>query len=149
MPFAIGIENVKSEVNVGTLMRSAYNFGASMVFTIGRRYRPQCGDTVKAWRTIPTMHFADWESYRRSAPRDWVPVAVEIIDQAELLPKFKHPERAVYLLGPEDGRISNVALARNPSFELISLINRKQPSQSPRHGKTSASISSQKLRYFA
>lgn len=27
------------------------------------------------------------------------------------MPKFKHPERAVYLLGPEDGRISNVALA--------------------------------------
>ena len=36
--FGIGIENIKTEANIGTLMRSSYAMGASFVFTIGRRY---------------------------------------------------------------------------------------------------------------
>jgi tRNA G18 (ribose-2'-O)-methylase SpoU len=37
-----------------------------------------------------------------------VPVAVEIFESSEPLTYFEHPERAVYMFGPEDGSISQV-----------------------------------------
>jgi tRNA (guanosine-2'-O-)-methyltransferase len=39
--YGIGIENVKTAENVGTLWRSAYILGASFIFTIGKRYKKQ------------------------------------------------------------------------------------------------------------
>ena len=36
--FGIGIENAKSRKNVGNLFRSAMNFNADFIFTIGDRY---------------------------------------------------------------------------------------------------------------
>lgn len=110
MPFAIGVEHLKFSVNLGTLLRSAWNFGAAYVFTVGRRYDRQHGDTVKAYRHIPIFHYADWADYRVHAPFAWVPVAVEIMPTAEPLETYQHPAQAVYLLGPEDGRISDEAL---------------------------------------
>lgn len=37
--FGIGIYHTKNVLNVGTLWRSAHNFGASFIFTVGMRYR--------------------------------------------------------------------------------------------------------------
>ena len=105
MPFAIGIVHTKTEHNVGTLMRSAHNFGASMVFTIGRRYTRQSSDTENAAGKIPILHFGSWEEYRDASPFDWTPIAVELSPGAEPIVNFDHPRRAVYLLGPEDGSL--------------------------------------------
>lgn len=110
MPFAIGIENVKKEVNVGTLIRSAVNFNANLIFTIGRRYKHQCSDTTAGERHIPIMHFPTWEDYRRSAPYKWMPIGVEITPSASNLVNFVHPKQAVYFLGPEDGSLSQETL---------------------------------------
>ena len=111
MSFAIGIENVKHGVNLGTLLRSAYNLGASLVFTVGRRYERQHSDTVKAYRHIPLLHFIDWDDYKRHAPFDWIPIAVEVSLNAVDLRDFVHPKSASYLLGPEDGSLSREAMA--------------------------------------
>lgn len=46
--FGIGIYNPKTETNMGTLWRSAYNFGADFIFTIGMRYKKMGSDTAKA-----------------------------------------------------------------------------------------------------
>lgn len=35
-----------------------------------------------------------------------VPVAVELRERSEPLPSFAHPERAVYVFGPEDGGLT-------------------------------------------
>ena len=80
MPFAIGVDHPKHEVNIGTLWRSAYCLGASMMFTIGRRYEPrrQHGDTVKAWRHLPLLHFRTCDEYREHAPFGWTPIGIEI-----------------------------------------------------------------------
>jgi tRNA(Leu) C34 or U34 (ribose-2'-O)-methylase TrmL len=43
--FEIGIYHPKTRNNVGTLWRSAYQLGASGLFTIGRRYERQSSDT--------------------------------------------------------------------------------------------------------
>jgi tRNA G18 (ribose-2'-O)-methylase SpoU len=100
--FGIGIYHTKSAVNVGGLWRSAHNFGAGWVFTIGKRYKTQASDTTKATKHVPLYEFADFEDFRSHTPRDCLVVGVEIDPRAVLLHEFMHPERAVYLLGAED-----------------------------------------------
>ena len=50
--FGIGIQNAKTDENIGTLWRSAFIMGASFIFTIGKRYKKQATDTPKSWKNI-------------------------------------------------------------------------------------------------
>ena len=100
--FGIGIFNTKSALNVGGLWRSAHNFEADWIFTIGKRYRTQASDTTKATKHVPLYEFEDFEDFRRHTPRDCFDVGVELDARSVPLPGFTHPERAVYLLGAED-----------------------------------------------
>ena len=106
--FGIGIENTKTEANIGTLWRSAYNFGAAFIFTIGRRYEKQASDTVKAWRHVPLHDYKTINDLM--IPRSCVLIGVELTEAAHPLPRFVHPERAIYLLGAEDRGLSSQAI---------------------------------------
>lgn len=108
--FGIGIERSKTPVNVGTLWRSAYSLGASFIFTIGRRYPNQASDTTQAWRHVPLLEYVDVEDFRSHIPYDCQTIGVELTENAVDLETFAHPQRAVYLLGPEDGSLSTEAL---------------------------------------
>ena len=112
--FGIGSILPKTEANIGTLMRSAACFGAAYVFTVRRRYKKQASDTTKAWKRVPLFHYADIDQFFEAVPYDCVPVAVEIAPGSLKLPIVSHPERAVYLLGPEDGGIPVAVLKRCP-----------------------------------
>lgn len=107
--FEVGIYHGKSEVNIGTLLRSAYQLGAAGVFTVGRRYKRQSSDTYKAWRHIPLRHFADIGALVEALPYSCPLVGVEM--GGEPLEDFAHPERAAYLLGAEDHGLPEEALA--------------------------------------
>jgi len=109
-PFAVGIYHPKSEVNVGTLWRTAHAFGASFVFTVGRRYREQASDTSKATRWLPLFHYADMADLIAHLPHGWPLVGVECPGH-ESVATFRHPRRACYLLGAEDHGLSREALA--------------------------------------
>ena len=102
----IGIYHSKTPVNVGTLWRSAFALGASFVFTIGKRYPRQSSDTTATWRHIPLLEYANVEDFRDHIPYDCQVVGVELTDDAEALETFRHPQRAIYVLGPEDGSLS-------------------------------------------
>jgi tRNA (guanosine-2'-O-)-methyltransferase len=106
----IGIERPKSPCNLGTLWRSAVCLGADFIFTIGDRYRREASDTVAAAACIPHFTFADLDDFNRHRPHAAPLVGVELADGAERLETFHHPRQAVYLLGPEDGSLSNAAL---------------------------------------
>jgi tRNA G18 (ribose-2'-O)-methylase SpoU len=105
--FAVGIYHPKSESNVGTLWRSAFSFGASMIFTIGRRYARQSSDTTQAWRKIPLVHYADVADLLAHLPHGWPLVGVELDARAKPLSRFTHPQSACYLLGAEDHGLSS------------------------------------------
>jgi hypothetical protein len=45
--FAVGVDQPKCEINIGTLWRTAHILGAAYLFTIGKRYRRQPSDTTK------------------------------------------------------------------------------------------------------
>src|SRR6185312_839940 len=69
--FEIGIIRGKCPMNVGTLWRSAFQMGASGIFTIGKRYPNQCSDTVKAYRHIPCREFSDIDAFVAALPQSW------------------------------------------------------------------------------
>jgi tRNA G18 (ribose-2'-O)-methylase SpoU len=108
--FGIGIYMGKTWENVGILWRSAYQLGASYIFTIGRRYRRHSTDTEKSWLHIPLFQFESFEALYSAAPHAAPLIAVE--EGGEPLPAFEHPARALYLLGAEDSGLPSEILAR-------------------------------------
>lgn len=97
--FGIGVYRSKTEANIGTLWRGAYQLGADFIFTVGRRYKKQCSDTYKTWRHIPLFEYDSIEQLL-NVIHDCQIVAIEM--GGKPLPEFNHPERCVYLLGAED-----------------------------------------------
>lgn len=110
--FGIGIQNGKTPENLGVLWRSAQNFGASFIFTIGNRYKKQACDTHKAVGAIPYFHYNTFEEFYSNLPKSALLIGVELTKEAEWLEKFEHPRRCVYLLGAEDHGLTNEALIK-------------------------------------
>lgn len=108
--FGIGVYHPKTEANIGTLWRSAHLFGASLIFTIGRRYKRQASDTTNAANHIPIMHYDDMEAFMAARPHGAPLVGIELGGQP-LDANYAHPERAVYLLGSEDHGLPPEVLA--------------------------------------
>ena len=122
--FVIGIYHVKSGVNVGTLWRSAYQLGASGVFTIGRRYSRQASDTCNATAHMPLRHFLSMSDMLKNRPKGARIVAVEM--EGTPLSYFSHPEQAIYLLGAEDHGLPEKILQR--CDHIVSLNSIRTPS---------------------
>ena len=109
---AIGLVNPKSPSNVGAVMRAAGCYGAEAVFFTGRRYGLAARfhtDTKDASRTIPLTGV---DCLVESAPENTGIVCVELVEGAVPLPEFRHPARALYIFGPEDGTISQDVIDR-------------------------------------
>ncbi len=105
--FEIGIIQGKNSDNLGTLWRSANIMGANGIFTIGARYpKKHRTDTMNTPNNIPLREFDNFDTFLKSIPRGTEIIAVELDDRAENLITFKHPKRAIYLLGAEDKGIS-------------------------------------------
>ena len=100
--FGIGCLNMKSEVNYGTLFRTAQIFEADFVFVIGKRFKRQASDTMKSWRHIPTFEYKDFEDFNNHRPYNCELVGIEMCNKAKPLSVFKHPQQVAYLLGAED-----------------------------------------------
>lgn len=110
--FGIGIENSKTKVNLGTLWRSANLFNAAFIFTVKHRFTKQASDTMKSDRHIPMYSFTDIADMYEHLPYNCQLVGVELTDNAIALPRFAHPERAVYLLGAEDHGLTKEAVEK-------------------------------------
>lgn len=108
--FGIGIENVMSTKNIGTLWRSAQIMGADFIFVIGESYTRMKTDTIAAHRQIPLFHFKCIDSFLISLPLESKLVGVELDTKSIPVTEFKHPHRAVYLLGSEGAGLSAHAI---------------------------------------
>jgi tRNA (guanosine-2'-O-)-methyltransferase len=100
--FGIGIYHTKTAINIGTLWRTAHNMGAAFIFTIGKRYKKQASDTTKASKHVPLYHYIDFEDFKKHMPHGCPVIAIEQSEVSQNIKDFKHPERAIYLLGAED-----------------------------------------------
>ncbi len=102
----VGLVNPKSPENVGSVMRAAGCYGVNSVFYTGSRYdkaRPFYTDIQRFHLDIPLIGVEELLSV---IPHGAVPVAVDLLPDAKPLPDYKHPQRAFYLFGPEDGTLS-------------------------------------------
>ena len=108
--YGIGIYMPKHEVNIGTLWRSAYSFGASFLFTIGRKYKEQASDTTKTPRHLPLHHYSTFEDFLEHRPYSANLIGVEQAESARDIDGFCHPSQALYLLGAEDNGLPQKVL---------------------------------------
>jgi tRNA G18 (ribose-2'-O)-methylase SpoU len=105
--FGIGVEGLSKPMNAGNLFRSAHAFGASFIFTIAAEFsyaRVRQADTSFAPGEVPLHEFAGLDDLR--LPSGCRLVGIELTDDADLLPSFRHPRQAAYVLGPERGSLS-------------------------------------------
>lgn len=114
--FGIGILGCKTPANLGTLWRSAHNFGAAFLFVIGARYQRMACDTTNAAKHVPFYEYLTFDDFRHARPRDCPLIAVEQSTEGRMLETFTHPDKAIYLLGAEDGGIPETVLARCQSI---------------------------------
>lgn len=106
---AVGLCNPKNIFNVGSALRAAQCYGSAMVAFTGQRYRPASTDAMKAHKHLPLIGVDDLFSV---VPYDCVPVAVDLLEDAQDLSGYVHPERAFYIFGPEDGTLGKAITAR-------------------------------------
>lgn len=110
---AVALHRPSRPENIGGVMRAADVYGVELVVLGGGELPPEPlghpTDTTQAWRRILVV-FAD--RVLDALPDEYVPVAVERVVEATPLPQFEHPERAMYLFGPENGSLDETMLER-------------------------------------
>ena len=106
---SIGLVRPKHQVNIGSVIRAAYCYRAALLAIENPRAQvKQRTDTQKAWRNLPILRGSDLHDL---IPYGAVPIAVDLVEDAEDLFSFEHPERAFYIFGPEDGTLGKKHLS--------------------------------------
>lgn len=108
--FGIGIERGKNEFNYWSLFRTAQILEASFLFVIGARFRKGSPDTMSSYRHMPVFSYEDFDDFNNHRPFDCRLIGIELDEYAHDIVTYKHPKRAVYLLGAEDNGLSKRAL---------------------------------------
>jgi len=108
---AVGLCNPKSPANVGAVLRACGCFSADQIFYTGTRYdRAErfYTDTANRRDDIPLTRVNDllFTDNKNSENDGIQSVCIELCEDAIPLPQFQHPERALYLFGPEDSSLS-------------------------------------------
>ena len=116
---AIGLHRPKNGFNTGSVMRAAMCYGAASVAISGERvgshHIKHATNVTAAHRHIPVLR----GELRDLIPYGAVPVAVDLVDDAEPLHSFVHPHSAFYVFGPEDGTLGSAILDWCPRRVMI------------------------------
>ena len=109
---SIGLIDPKSPANVGAVLRAAGCFRVDAVFYTGQRYARSARfhtDTQGVSRTIPLTGVDSLVDILSEGVKL---VCVELVEGAIPLPAFRHPARALYVFGPEDGTLRQELIDR-------------------------------------
>jgi tRNA(Leu) C34 or U34 (ribose-2'-O)-methylase TrmL len=120
---AVALVDPKFPHNVGAAVRAASCYGVRQVWFSGDRVRLDGAKRQRLPREERMRGYLEVEvrqaDYFFDAFVDAVPVAVELRRNAESLIEFEHPDRALYVFGPEDGTLDRAALAQCHRFLVI------------------------------
>ena len=123
-PPAIVLVDPKFPHNVGAAVRAASCYGVGQVWFTGdrvhlvgeRRFRLPREERMRGYQDVELRHSDQpFDAFDRAA----VPIAVELRRNAESLIAFDHPDRAVYVFGPEDGSLDRAVLGLCHRFVVI------------------------------
>jgi len=139
---AVVLVNPKTPYNVGAVIRACSIFGAPTLRWTGTRIstaegRRKAGSGLKRNRPrlpreerlrdytgVDWCEAADTVVSALASERELTPVAVELRSAAEPLDGFVHPERALYVFGPEDGSVPQGVLTVCHRFVVIPTLTR-------------------------
>jgi tRNA C32,U32 (ribose-2'-O)-methylase TrmJ len=121
---AVALVDPKYGHNVAGALRACSAFGVGQLWVTGERAISEWSahgrlpreERMKAYGEVDVClgdYFFD------AFTADVTPVAVEVREQAEPLTTFQHPERALYVFGPEDGGLHKTTLQRCHRFVII------------------------------
>lgn len=140
---AVVLCNPKTPFNVGAAIRACSIYDVPTLRWTGKRIttaegRKKAGSALKGNRPrlpreerLKDYANVDWREADSETVvtdlvglYDLVPVAVEVRDNAEQLHDFVHPERALYVFGPEDGSVPAGVLTVCYRFVRIPTVHR-------------------------
>lgn len=125
---SIVLINSRFAHNVGAVVRAASNFlGKSQVIFTGDRVQLDIDERLgkpripreermKGYADVELINTDRWYDLLEQGA---VPVGVELLEGAENLATFDHPEKAVYVFGPEDGGLPKVVRQLCHRFVVI------------------------------
>lgn len=121
---AVALINPRYAHNIGGAVRAASCFGAKQVWWTGSRVTLDASkgerlpreERMKGYRDVTLVQF---DHVFDQFGADVTPVAIELRHNAESLPDFEHPEKALYVFGPEDGSLGKVELMHCHRFVVI------------------------------
>lgn len=106
MTVNVALINPKFVHNIGGAVRAMSCYGTGSVVWTGSRI--DLGNRLPREERMKDYQHVEWEHVGDKPIDlfpDCVPVAVELVQGAEPLHTFEHPENALYVFGPEDGSL--------------------------------------------
>ena len=103
-------------------MRAAGCYQADAVFYTGKRYVRAARfhtDTKDVSRKIPLTGVSNLLD---GVPREMKVVCVELVEGAIPLPEYHHPDKALYIFGPEDGTLSQQVIDKADAVVYVPTI---------------------------
>ncbi len=120
---AVALLDPKYPHNVGQVLRACAAYGVRRLAFSGERMKRSLAVLSRLPREERLRGYQSVSLEHCERPidefHDFVPVAVEVRRNSETLPTFEHPERALYVFGPEDGGIGSGVLATCVRFVAI------------------------------
>ena len=112
----IGLSNPKSPENVNSVKRAAGNFRVDSILYTGKRYpravKLNLGTTNMSRDISLNIPITGVVCLIDEIPENMKIVCVEFAENAIPLPKYQHPDSAIYIFGPEDGSLSQEIIDR-------------------------------------
>ncbi|WDE00040.1 RNA methyltransferase [Thalassomonas actiniarum] len=116
---SIGLTDPKSPSNVGAVMRAAGCYQADAVYYTGQRYARAAKFNTDTKNVAANIPLTRCDSLVEQAGQGVKLVCVELVEGATPLPAFKHPERACYIFGPEDGTLSQQVIDQSDAVVYV------------------------------
>lgn len=118
----IGLCDPKSPTNVGAILRAAGCYQADAIRYTGTRYARANQYNTDTKRRDSEIELVHSEALLESLPSQMEVVSIELVEGAIPLPSFKHPRRAIYIFGPEDGSVPQDIILRSDHVVYIPTI---------------------------
>lgn len=133
MSLAIALTNPKFQHNVGQAIRAASCWRAEKLIWSGKRVphpdewltNPELQEFTRLPREERMKGYKDVKLIKSDKFKDiisegnYIPVAIEVMEESECLYDFEHPENALYIFGPEDGGLERKVLQHCHRFVTI------------------------------